>query len=118
MRVTEVRTPSASAAPSQSILVSVRTRVAGRVNGGHRTFAVSSFIAFTKKQIFHGCSIAKHLNSFLLYKTIGMYFIFHSNNAIPYILCMWFLISSSITLVIKKPFQQVEILLPLKIYEA
>lgn len=76
MRVVEMRTPSASAAPSLSILANVRMQVAGRVNGGHGTFAVSSYINFTKKQIFHGYSTVKHLNSFLLYKTIGIYYNF------------------------------------------
>lgn len=87
MHVMEVRTPSASAAPSLSILASVRMQVADRVNGGHSTFAVSSCINFTKKQIFCGCSTVKHFNSFLLYKAIGIYYKFITSSAISYILC-------------------------------
>lgn len=49
MHVMEARTPSASAAPSLSILASVHMQVADRVNGGHTAFAVSSYMNFTKK---------------------------------------------------------------------
>lgn len=93
MHVMKMRTPSASAAPSLSILASVRMQVADPVNGGHRTSAVSSHINFTKNQIFCGCSTVKHLNSFLLYKTIGVYYKFITSSAISYILCSFLFFS-------------------------
>lgn len=52
MHVMEMRNPSASAAPSLSILVSVHMQVAGLVNGGHSTFAVSSYINLQRNKYF------------------------------------------------------------------
>lgn len=111
VHVMEMRTPSASAAPSLSILASVRMQVAGQVNGEHSIFAVSSYINFTKKQIFHGCSTVKHLNLFLLYKTTGIYYKFHISSAINYILCYSCFL---LPLLFRNLFQQVEILFPVK----
>lgn len=63
----EMRTPSASAAQSLSILASVHMQVAGRVNGGHTAFAVSSYMNFTKKYFMGIALLQSHLNSVFLY---------------------------------------------------
>lgn len=82
-----MRTPSASAAPSLSILASVHMQVAGRVNGGQRTFAVSSYKHLTKKQIFHRGSTAEHLNKFFLYQVTGICHKLRTSSAMYNVLC-------------------------------
>jgi len=112
VHVKEMRTPSASAAPSPSILASVHMQVAGRVNGGQRTFAVSSYIRFTKKQIFHVCSIVKHLNKFFLFKVMGIYLTLHASIAVHNVLCSFCLLL--LPLLLRNLFQLVEIMFLLK----
>lgn len=84
---------------------------AGGRPGEWRTqyFCRKQLYKFTKKQIFHGCSTVKHLNSVLLYKTVGIYYKFHTSSAINYILCSsCFLLL--LPLLLRNVFQQVEIL--------